>query len=141
MVVNGRSEFVGSDRAAARRAIDAALATPAAVKVSASTERKGNDVAVRYTLDHVPADAVLNIIAIERGLSTNIPRGENAGRVLKHENVARAEETVRLTRTDQAVDGKATLHLPADAKSENLRFIVYLQDGKSLGVLGATQVK
>lgn len=139
MVVNGRAKFVGSDRARARREIARALATPAPAKLSLRTDRKAADVTVAYSIDAAPADSVLMVVAVERGLTTRVPRGENAGKTLRHENVVRTLESIAIAKTDRAVNGQAVLRLPDDAKPDRVSIIAYLQDAASLRVLGATQ--
>ncbi len=137
MVVNGQTELVGSDRARAKAVIAAALTKPATVTVSL-TAQLGADRKVRaeYSAPGAPAGAVINLVAVESGLTTNVPRGENAGRKLHHENVARVIETVKLDRTGK---GEATLQLPEATNTDHVELIAYVQDAKSLAILGASK--
>jgi hypothetical protein len=114
MVVDGRAEFVGSDAAAARKAIEKTLSAPHGV---VTIDADGGHIAVSVTGlapvahgDH--ADIVVMIT--ESGLSTDVKRGENHGKVLKHAPVVRylatigriaADETKGSARADLAVDG------------------------------------
>jgi hypothetical protein len=135
MVVNGRTQFVGSDRAKARAAITNALSKPptAVVRVRV-TGREGTALQLGYHVEGAPAGAVLNLAVVESGLSTRVPRGENAGRSLRHANVVRAFRTVAL---DGKADGAARVEIPAAVKAENADVIAYVQRPADMAVLGA----
>ena len=91
MVVNGTAEFVGSDRSAAKRTIDKALSSAVSTKVSLrpvlSSDTKNYD--VTFTVQDAPVDTTFNLALVERGLTTDVKRGENGGQTLKHANVVR----------------------------------------------------
>jgi len=87
MVVDGRTEFVGSDAARADRVIaDAARQPKAAVRLSLAQGRLQIRVAP-LPRRGVSADVLLAIT--ENSLESNVSRGENAGRRLRHIAVVR----------------------------------------------------
>lgn len=86
MVVDGRTEFVGSDERAARRAIEAAAKEPRAF-VRAASAGAGS---VRVTVAGAVPGADVVLAVVEDGLSSDVTRGENAGKKLPHAAVARA---------------------------------------------------
>jgi hypothetical protein len=135
MVVNGKTQFVGSDRKAADAAIAQGLRRPAAatIQVSMATGADGRDV-VRYVVSGGEAGAVVNVAVVERGLSSKVERGENAGRTLRDTNVVRWFKTETLAR-----DGKGEAALPkADAdEKKQMMVAVYLQRRTDMEVLGA----
>jgi hypothetical protein len=137
MIVNGTTEFVGSDAAAAKRAVAAAQARPAdvAVKLTATVSNPRNAVAVEYDLDDVsrlPEGAVLNVALVERGLETAVKNGENGGRTLKHDNVVRWFTTVAPKKHDVV-----SVPLPDHLRRENASVIAYVQQKGPGRVLGA----
>ena len=134
MVVNGRNEFVGSDRPRAAAAIKSALKQPAAATVDLTAKRDGRTLTITYAVK-APAGSVLTLAAAERGLETKVRRGENAGRTLRHENVVRAFATVPLPANGT---GRATLDLPADATPANVTVVGYAQSPDTMAVLGAS---
>jgi hypothetical protein len=96
MVVDGRTEFVGSDERAARRAIlEAARGPKAFVRVVPDT--KGG---VRVTVAGAAPGADVFLAVVEDGLASDVTRGENAGKRLSHAAVAR--ELVTAGRVDAA---------------------------------------
>jgi hypothetical protein len=142
MVVNGRAEFVGSDRVKAGQAVAAALAKAATAKVTTKVAgvEKGRDsstLRVSYSVEGAPAGAVLNLAVVEAGLSTRVPRGENAGRSLRHENVVRAFQTLPL---DGRAEGAAEVTIPAMVKMGNATVIAYVQRPDDMAVLGAAGI-
>jgi hypothetical protein len=91
MVVNGRSQFVGSDGLALKRALeeDSRRSHTALHIVSSSHNTSGLD--VTFSLS-TPASKSLDIIAVLTDDSdrSNVLRGENSGRSLQHVSVARS---------------------------------------------------
>ncbi len=88
MVVDGREEFIGSDYSAALSAIGrAARAVKGTLRLSLAMEP---DLIARVDTDGLPGPAVVFLAVTERGLATQVRRGENGGRRLKHSAVVRS---------------------------------------------------
>lgn len=140
MIVGGRTQFVGSSRWKARRAIRAALKRrPSAsvdVKVGA-VAKSAKRLSLTYSVQGAPKGAVLNVALVQRGLVSKIAKGENSGRTLRHDNVVRAFQRVTLAKKSA---GKLELVLPKGLLASNSSLVAYLQDARTLHVLGATQV-
>lgn len=136
MIVNGQREFVGSDRSRANAAIQWALAQPARVEVKLQKQKTSppNEWVLSYEVLGLSKEAVLQIALVERGLVNNIKRGENSGRTLRHENVVRMFQTVSLKNSQS---GLVAIELPNTVKLQNSSIIGYVQDIKTMGVLGA----
>lgn len=92
MIVNGREQFVGSDR----RALEAALATESQRKSISlridSAQIKDNRVTFTYTASDLPAKSSLQLVVVlvDDMDQSSVHRGENSGRKLTHVAVARA---------------------------------------------------
>jgi hypothetical protein len=138
-IVNGKAEFVGSDGPRAREVIDAALKQPAVaqVKLDLRKPKAPGLLTVDFEVTGAPAGAILNVAVVQHGLSTNVKRGENAGRTLRHENVARALEVVRI---DKGSKGSVELKLPADLPEKSATVIAFVQEANLGSVLGATEL-
>jgi hypothetical protein len=136
MIVGGRDAFVGSDAEHARSSIKRSLAQPALAAVSLKTHAPAGaaSVEVTYTLAGAPSDAVLHVALIERDLVVRVPRGENAGRTLRHENVVRAIETARV---GGAQEGSLKLPLPPSIDRSKASIIGYAQRRETLEIVGA----
>ncbi|QOV88750.1 DUF1223 domain-containing protein [Humisphaera borealis] len=135
LVVNGSSEFVGSDAREASRQVATALSRPALVGVSIKPEKgKKSSIQVGYEVAGSIEGAVINVAVVERGLTSVVTRGENARRSLTH-------DTVRgfLTAPLDASKGRVEVSFPADMNPRNAKVIGYVQNGRTLAVLGATE--
>ena len=121
-IVNGHTEVVGSDDKKLHAAIKNELAQMplAALQVSAKTE--GSNIAVSYTATNT-AGQLLNIALVQKSAETNVIRGENSGRKLKHINVVRVFKTV-----DATANGVVNMALPAGLNAASCSVIAYMQD-------------
>ena len=91
MIVDGRIDVVGSDRAAVAEAINRALAqTTQPVPLSLTRTAQG----LHAQLGAGAGEAAVLLIGFDSRHRTAIPRGENAGRQLAESNVVRSIETL-----------------------------------------------
>lgn len=135
IVVNGREAMVGSRSRTVRRSIQSALEDPAQVHVAIAIDSTTAPLRVGYRLDGpVSADADLRLAVVERGLSQDVKRGENAGRTLRHANVVRSFTTVSAKHS-----GTAELPLPDAVDPTNASVMAYVQT-PSGPILGADRV-
>ncbi len=144
MVVDGRAEFVGSDAAAARKAIERTMALPhGVVQVTIGDDRKAPSLApqrpslapqrpslapqtpslllqIAVSVSDLPTlgrgDRADIIVAIvESGLRTDVKRGENRGRMLLHAPVVRSLAVIGHVAGDGATSGSARADIPLAA--------------------------
>ncbi len=139
MIVNGVEAFVGSNRERAHRSIERALRRPARVGLAVQSGRDegSGSVVVEYEVSRATGKAVLHVALVESGLVSDVVRGENAGRRLSHDQVVRVFETVRLKGSGK---GRVELKAPETVVSENMSIVAYVQDPKTMAVLGAAHV-
>jgi hypothetical protein len=149
MIVDGRTEFVGSDARRAQRAIDRAAQTPkAAVHLEwpqASQNANGLLLAVR--IDQLPepttGDTPEVFLAVtEDNLHSDVLRGENAGSKFDHVAVVREFKSLGACdpRAATAFEARPLLSLANGWKRENLRAVVFVQERRSRRVLALTAV-
>lgn len=142
LVIDGQLQSVGSDAGAVRRAIERAAARPkSAVGVEARID--GHDIRVDLAID-VPEgvavrDATDLIVAVtENKLATEVRRGENGGRVLKHDAVVRALVTNGVLPLGQRNwRTSASIGVAKEWRMENLRVVGFLQERDSRRIVGA----
>ena len=96
MIVNGKTEFVGSNQAKADHAIAAALAVPAGIPltITSRADTAAGGAQVHFAAPAVTDGLVLNVAVVEQGLSTMVTRGENANQRLDQPSVVRWFTTV-----------------------------------------------
>ena len=149
MIVDGTEEFVGSEARTLRRALKNAARNPKAeVKVSVPPSGLGDGDAVllNVSVSDIPRDVRLHsvdlVLAItEDGLQIQVPRGENAGKSLKHQRVVRRLKVLETidTSATQTVATATTVRLHPEWNRDYLRAVVFLQDRESRRVLGVAE--
>jgi hypothetical protein len=136
MIVNGRTQFVGSDRDAYQRAVAQALGTPSSSRLTLVEKKVANgDLTIGYNTTDVPDGSVLNLVMVQRSATTDVPRGENAGRTLHHFNIVRSIQTIPLRTTS----GESSVKLPSDLEPKDAMVIGYAQNAQSLQIIAAAQ--
>jgi hypothetical protein len=138
MVVNGRPGFVGSDAERARSAIDEALHAPSSGTVAIEAERTGPEVTVTVIAE-LPEGARASeyeivIVAVESGLSTAVPRGENAGKTLAH------APTVRASARASVGASSVRLTLPDGLDPARTRLVAFVQHAADRAVVASTSL-
>lgn len=136
MVIDGRAEMVGSRRESVLEAIrDAAREPKAQVAVTRLGDSKLDVTVGAVPAGRGPIDVYLAIV--ENDLSSEVGRGENHGRTLRHDSVVR--ELHRLGQLDASGSFHAEARLEASNgwKRPNLEAVVFVQrrrDGSVAGV-------
>ena len=161
MIVDGRVEFVGSDANAARKAIERTMALPhGLVHVTIDPDRKAEGLA-----PHMPGDAShmqsvslhvsvsasdlpklgrgdradILVAVTERGLRTDVTRGENHGRTLSHAPVVRSLAVVGQIAGDGATSGSARADIPLAAgwNRDHLSVVAFVQELRGRTILAS----
>ena len=132
-IVNGKTEFTGSDKAKLYKTIEQELTIP--VNVSLNLDAHSNpdkSITVWYKLSPAPG-YTLNIALVQRNADTPVKRGENEGKLLHHINIVRDLKTV------PAAAGSLSFRLPAGLSAAGCSLIAFLQNNSTLAVSAATQ--
>src|SRR6476620_7491270 len=129
VIVNGATEFVGSDETKLNQVIEANLHNTASDLVI-ETKRAGNSVAVNYQTS--AQGALLNLALVQPEATTEVKRGENSGRTLHHVNIVRMLQT-----TNAREKGNLTIEIPQVLARLPLEVVAFTQSKKTLKILGA----
>jgi len=135
MVINGSDAFVGSDQTQLENALNRELSMAAGVILHIGLTKKDGQIIVKYSADGFSKGDVLNMALVERGLSTDVTAGENAGRTLHHDNVVREFQMIPLTK---AVS-QARMSLNRIADTSQASVIVYVQNPQTMLIEAARQ--
>jgi hypothetical protein len=156
MVVNGREEFVGSDYRAATatiaRAVSASTSAPGRparkaeprLRLSINAEHRPEQASVRVSTRvearegsaPVAAAADLFLAIVENGLVTEVKRGENGGRRLRHSAVVRILTSVA-TVDSKPLSAETSLQFRSDWNADRSRVVAFVQERATRKVLGA----
>jgi len=137
LVVNGKSEFVGSDEQAIRGAIASQLAVHPAATLDLHAVQQGDALKVHYQTTNAVKDSYLLIAIIQKNAQSNVEHGENAGHTLSHVQIVRELKTEPL---NESGSGSTEVVLPKGFNTEGWEVIGLLQDpgnGEIAGVAKA----
>ena len=147
MVVDGASEFVGSDVRAAVTAITKSSRAPkVSIAIEAGPAPSGAaSIPLRVRLEpQAGASAAANsdvVLAVtEDDLSSNVTNGENSGSKLLHRAVVRDMRILGRVAADGSFAAQADEKLSNNWKRENLRAVAFVQEGGNRRILGAAEI-
>lgn len=147
MIVDGRDEFAGGNGNRARDAIMKAARSPKAkveVLAAPSADRTDeNNLKLSVRISDIPqvtagdtADVLMAIT--ENNLRSEVSRGENAGRNLRHSAVVRSLSVLgNIGASQQSFEAQPTVNLAGGWRLDNLRAVVFVQERGTRRVLGA----
>jgi hypothetical protein len=138
MVVNGSMGFTGSDERQAKQAIERSIVDATRLKVEPSVvaRKAGEPVKVRASVKGDTRWTMLCVAIVEDGLNIDVPKGENAGKTLRHDRVVRAFGQVAV-KDDRA---EVELKLPNGVKEAGCRVVVFAQEEKTMRIAGAAEI-
>ena len=150
MVVDGESQFVGSNGPEALKAIAQAASGPS-VAVELAADSAGSEKEPRFQVkvgalsDAAGGDQADVWLAVtEDGLHSDVTGGENAGHELHHSAVVRVLHKLGAAsagKSPVSFQDDAAVKLKSDWKRENLRVVVFVQEKKTLRIIGAASAK
>lgn len=134
VVINGKTQFTGSDRNQLQKTIEAALNGDGTNVISELNARGGGPGNIVVTCrTNMTADEMLNIALIQLSAATQVKRGENQGKRLQHINV------VRDFKTFSNPPGSVIFALPAGLLLKDCKIIAFTQHKNNLHVTGAAE--
>jgi hypothetical protein len=145
MIVDGRAEFVGSDAAAARRAIERAIvARHGIVRIKTKVAGTPPTLQISVTTDEIPfaapgEQADIIVALTEDRLQTEVRRGENSGRVLKHSAVVRHMATIGQAGTTTPV--RAECPLQPEWRRDALTIVAFVQERRGRAIVAAAAAR
>jgi hypothetical protein len=136
VVVNGKTEFVGSDEAALTNVLRNSPEGVAAntLKTTGKPEAGKMDVAYEASGNR---NVDLMIAVIQKNAIRQIKRGENGGRTLRHVQIVRKLESFKLSNTGI---GEVSISLPGEFSLSEWEVIGFLQDRKTGEIFAAGRV-
>lgn len=150
MIVDGQSQFVGSNGRQALAEIEKA-AQRVQTDVAVNSEKSDTHGSQRFTVSvgklagNTAGDIAEVWVAVtEDGLQSTVNRGENAGHVLHHTATLRSLHkigTADVSAPSASFRGDSRVKFESRWKPENLHVVVFVQEKKSRKILGAASAK
>lgn len=144
MVVDGGAEFVGSDaRRATAEIARAAKQRKAVVELAHAPGGAGLRVTVRsLPPGQARGTAEVLLAVVEDDLTSDVRRGENAGRQLSHTAVVRRLEVLgSVAGSGEPFDRRVALVPDPSWRRDRLRAVAFVQERESRRILGAAQIR
>ncbi|MCG2616328.1 DUF1223 domain-containing protein [Terrimonas sp. NA20] len=135
VIVNGTTEFVGSDAEAADIAISKALATSSAGSLSVTASIENDSLKASYQVESRRSHLKLMIAVVQKHATSGVKAGENKGRTLSHSQIVRRLHSFDI---DVAPKNQFKLELPRDFNINEWELIGFLQD-RATGVIYAAK--
>jgi hypothetical protein len=138
MIVDGQTQFVGSNLGTANKAIsDSAKNQKANIEISKANDKLKVKIIDAPTHD----DSYVWLAIAEDDLKTNVRRGENGGKTLDHVSVVREMKMLgNLPVADKSFESETALQYNPVWKKENLKFVVFVQGKDSKKIFGASKL-
>jgi hypothetical protein len=133
-VVNGKYEFVGSDKNKIANTVEEQLKSkpPEIIHLTATGNTNGH-IEVNFSINgNTSSSDQLVLLLVQKMATTNVRRGENDGRILYHINIVRK---MSITPTSSK-EGYGSFTLPSDLKKENAFITAFTQNKKTGTVAG-----
>jgi hypothetical protein len=137
IVVNGRTEFVGSEEGNLRIAIKTNLQKPAKAELTLSGIKVENDRAsLQYHIEGATTNAVLLVALIGKNATIKVQRGENGGRTLSHVQIVNQLKSLSLKNDNE---GTLSIALPHGFDPQKYELIGFVQNTANGEIIGATK--
>ncbi len=138
VVVNGKTEFVGSDSLSMKASLAAALSgTPASTLILHGKQQSGK-LTINYQVPAESEKAELVITVLQKNSVRYIKRGENQGRTIHHAQVVRSIHTFSPSKSG---NGQVTISLPQEFTVTEWEVIGLLQDPQTRVIHEANRVE
>jgi hypothetical protein len=136
LIINGKTDYIGSQEKVVRSGIQTALAKPAVASVSLEFSEINNNLSVNYTVEGASKNSRLLIAIVQKSAKSNVKRGENAHRILSHYQIVHHLHTVNLNKDRSGI---AIVHLPKDFNTNDFEVIGFVQNMNDGSILGANK--
>lgn len=138
MVVDGARELVGSEGSSVIDVVAASAKEPKAAVILKIVDDK-LQVAITGLGSH--SDSKVYLAIAESKLSTDVKGGENSGTKLQHTSVVRLlTEIGSIGSSESKGSFEAVISNDDEWKSENLRYVVFVQDASTHRILAVKQI-
>lgn len=138
IVVNGHTEFVGSEEATLKKNLKENLssASTAAIQVK-NLKVDGDKITVEYSIPKTPPSTELMVAVVEKSATSKILGGENKGKTLAHVQIVRHLDAFPIDGSGKVV---ATIQLPAGIGASGLELVSFVQRNNTGEIFGASKV-
>jgi hypothetical protein len=137
VIVNGRTEFVGSDESKLRGAVKEDLGKSQVARLSLNNiQLNKGKTNFQYQIEKAPENVSLVIAIVQKSAKTRVERGENKGRLLSHVQIVRELQIISVDGKDT---GNAQITMPENPEHQEIELIGFLQNEKTGEIIAAAR--
>ena len=136
VVINGKKQFVGSDKNLLRSSVENELQKNGSSFIELKAEQESSNKISVTTKTSLTSESVLMIALVQLKAATAVRRGENKGVVLQHINIVRDIKTISV---DKKVDNYLSFTIPKGLTAKELKVISFLQNKNNWNITGASE--
>jgi len=133
VIVNGKKEFVGSDKNKLEQTIIDELKNNPGTSIELNAKRGDKTILVNFKTTGLDNTQTLNIALVQLAATTFVKKGENRGRELHHINIVLELKTVNSN------DSSVSFTLPANIEAKDLKIVAFVQNKNNLNINGAAE--
>ena len=134
MVINGSSEFVGSNVSGVTQAINQGFSQETVGSLSLQTKINAQQMEVTWQLSSPQKNTRLLLALVQKNGQSNVRAGENAGRKLSHVHIVKELTTVDMKRATAV-----SVPVPANFDTQNWELIGWVQRESDGHIIAATK--
>ncbi|MDO3627568.1 thioredoxin family protein [Mucilaginibacter sp. BT774] len=131
LIINGNSEFVGSDEHEIRDAVKQNLNGTPSTTLRIKAQQQNGGLKLDYEVKGKTSGNQLVIAIVQKHATSKVNAGENEGRVLSHVQIVRSLQTVELKQ-----NGTQNIQLPAGFNPDGWEIIGLIQNAET-GIISA----
>lgn len=136
IIINGKTEFVGSEEGTLRNAIKTSLQKTVSGQLSLNVSgAEQGQLNLKYAANGTDKNTTLLVAVLQKNAQTKVERGENSGRTLSHVQIVRKLQQFALAGNNGAVK----ISLPHGFDPQNWEIIGFLQNTSTGAITGAAK--
>lgn len=136
-IVNGQTEFVGSDEPTLRNTLIKTISGKSAAGLIITPKKLEGSLTVNYSVTGNYNSAVIRLALVQKNATRQIKRGENQGRILNHWQIVRALTSAKVSPKG---NGKLQLSMPEDFNKNDWEIIAMIQNTSTGKMYAATKL-
>jgi hypothetical protein len=133
-IVNGKAEFIGSNKSALWNAITNYKSSANSVIETETPLVNNQQLSVKYNYAALRPNENVVLELVLKNASTEVKRGENGGATLSHINIV-----LDIVEKNES-SGMAVFNLPANFVKENYMVVAFVQSNRSLEISSAKKI-
>ncbi|HEX6426185.1 MAG TPA: DUF1223 domain-containing protein [Niastella sp.] len=137
VIINGQSEFVGSNELAVNSKVKEALNGNTATTLSIQGQQQSGKIKFDYQITGNAGKNQLLIAVVQKHAVSKVEKGENKGRTLSHAQIVRSLHSFDVRSGGQ---GAGQISLPGDFNTEDWECIGMIQDPETGKIEAATRI-